>query len=405
MKQVHENSDPVDDLGSSLDVPVDIGPRGSPPPTSSTADHGHLRQSHQQIQQQQLPQSSHHDNAYQEQQMGHMDGMMPSTSDYGMQQRQPSHIQEQQPPVSQHQQHSMQIHNQSQQQFETLQTYNPNQSNVENHYQQNTQMFDMSMDFITNEASTSNTMPMECRISQEYGIQQNQQQYHHSQSQPQSDSQWIPMESPSQMSQQNQPQMTSVVYTSNLQQMQRIPDPGGHNSNQPQMINNFNSQAPQQIIQTGINGETILTNMQPVQRIIHPSQQSFEMNSNNYLPQQITYMNASGSQQFVTSQSVEGSNNGFHQPLMQVVPQTVPIQPTPPKNEPARTTPAPKSRAKNPTKANGRKKNQPPAAAESAISKIEKITAQKAVEVKFNADAHKVGEVMAKMAQLQKQVN
>jgi hypothetical protein len=412
------------DIGTSLNVPTS-------PPASSTNDHGaSSSQSHSQIPQQ-MQQSSHQSNAYQEQSMGHMDGMMPSTSNYGVQQRQPSHIQEQQQqiPVSQHQQlqqqqHQMQqqIHQQQNQpQFETLQTYNPNQpqQNIQNHYQQqNSQqmVFDMGMDFIQNEASTSTDMPMGCRISQEYSIQQYHQQppQQHSQNE-----NWAQMDSSSQITQQHGTNMSSVVYTSQSQQMPRIPpDPGGHHPNQPQMINNYNSQQPQQIIQTGINGETILTSMQPVQQIHQrnisqqPQQQQFEINSNNFIQQQITYIDHAGNQQFITSQPPDNNNPNFHQPIMQVIPQGIPIQPAPQQQQPEPQRPAPtpqatKTKAKNTPRSNGRKKNQTqssgPAESGSILSQIASVSA---VEVQFAGDmSMKMMELCSRMSDLESRVS
>jgi hypothetical protein len=388
--------------GTTLDPPL---PPSPPPPaaaSSSTNNHGSINQSHPPVQQQ-IHQPPHQNNAYQEQQMGHRDGMMPSTSTYGMQQQQQQHqpLQEQQQvPVTQNQQIHIQqqVHQQTQQQFETLQTYNPNQQNqnIQNHYQQNSQqmIFDMEMDYLSNEASTSSAMPMECRISQEYG----QPQQYQPQQQQQGETQWIQMEQPSLMTQQHPQQMASVVYTSTSQQMPRIPDPGGQHTNQPQILNNYNPQQTQHIIQTGINGQTMLASMQPVQRII-PQQQQFELNSNNFMQQQVAYIDHTGSQQFITSQTGEVGNVNFHQ--MQVIPQIVPIQPAQQAETPAPAPIPPPTKAKaTKNTSRAKKKNQPPppqsqapAEGDSILSKIEKTGS---VAVNFNDNPEK----SAKMAQL-----
>lgn len=390
--------------GTTLDPPLPSSPL--PVASSSTNDHGSTNQSHSQIQQQ-MPQTTHQSNAYQEQQMGHRDVMMPSTSTYGMQQHQPSVLQEQQQvPVSQHQM-QQQVH--SQQQFETLQPYNPNQQNqnIQDHYQP--MVFPMEMDYMSNEASTSSAMPVECGISQEYN---QAHQYQQSQQQQQNDNQWMQMEQSSQMAQQHAQHMTSVVYTSTSQQMPRIPDPGGHHINQPQMINSYNPQQNQQILQAGINGETILTNMQPVQQIqrIIPQplqqQQQFDLNSNNYVQQPITYING---QQFIASQPGEPGNVSFHQPLMQVIPQIVPMQPPAEAPGPPVSSAKPKT-TKNTSKANNRKKNQPPPQQPQAPAEgdsiLSKIGAFGSVAVNFNAEkAEKMNELMGMIAALQASVS
>uniref|UniRef100_A0A914NXW9 Uncharacterized protein n=1 Tax=Panagrolaimus davidi TaxID=227884 RepID=A0A914NXW9_9BILA len=252
----------------------------------------------------------------------------------------------------------------------------------------------MEMDYLSNEASTSSAMPMECRISQEYG----QPQQYQPQQQQQGETQWIQMEQPSLMTQQHPQQMASVVYTSTSQQMPRIPDPGGQHTNHPQILNNYNPQQTQHIIQTGINGQTMLASMQPVQRII-PQQQQFELNSNNFMQQQVAYIDHTGSQQFITSQTGEVGNVNFHQ--MQVIPQIVPIQPAPAAETPAPAPIPPPTKAKaTKNTSRAKKKNQPPppqsqapAEGDSILSKIEKTGS---VAVNFNDNPEK----SAKMAQL-----
>ena len=264
------SSHPSYDFNSSFNMQMDDGPPESPPAASS--NNMHAPQNSDQPSQMQ----SSHSNIYQGN-GNQMDDMMPSTSDYGMQQ------------------HSMnqqsQIHHQSQQpqQFETLRPYNPDQMQSQGRYQGNQMdmVFDSNIDleFMMNEPTTSSAMSMECGIPQDYGQQDQQYQ----QQMNPNESQWMSMDSTPHHQQSRQ---MTVVYTSTSQSMPKVPDPGGHPNNQSSQILNYNP--PQQITQTGLNGGTILTSMQPVQQIhsiIQPSQ--YDMNSNNY----VQYVDQSGGSQ------------------------------------------------------------------------------------------------------------
>lgn len=279
-----------------------------------------------------------------------------------------------------------------QQQYETLRPYSsvPQPSNQYHERPQMDMIYEQSLDleFMMNEATTSNAMPLECGISQEYN-QTDQRQYQQQQRQNNNEQQWMPLES-SQSHQQNS-QMT-VVYTSTSQNVPKIPDPGGHMAHQSQILNYSSSQQPPQMIQTGPNGETVLANMQPVQQMHHPimPSQAYEMNSGNY----VHYVDPSGRSQQYMSQ--EQMNSSFRQ--VQVVNhpggmQNIAPQPAP---EPVRQTPKPRAKPQKPAT---KKKNQPPPPTSSGLESIMEKMQTKQLEVKFTPEtAARMSELMGRIA-------
>uniref|UniRef100_A0AC34PUF5 GLTSCR protein conserved domain-containing protein n=1 Tax=Panagrolaimus sp. JU765 TaxID=591449 RepID=A0AC34PUF5_9BILA len=357
------------DFNVSLNGPLDNGPSGSPAPAPA----------------QQSSQIQHNSNNIYQSNVGQVDDSMPSTSDYGMTQQHvvPQHNQ----PVQQHQHN--QIAASSQQQYETLRPYSsvPQSSNQYHERPQMDMIYEQSLDleFMMNEATTSNAMPLECGISQEYN-QTDQRQY---QQQQRPNNDWISLEN-NQSHQQNS-QMT-VVYTSTSQNVPKIPDPGGHIIHQSQIMNYNTQQQQPQMIQTGPNGEAVLANMQPVQQMHPPMMQSqpYDMNSGNY----VNYVEQPGrSQQYLTQEQM---NNSYRQVPVVNHPGGIQSMPSQPAPEPVR--PPPKPRAK-PQKPANKKKNQPPPQASSGLESFMENMQTKMLEVKFTPEsAARMSEIMGKIA-------